>query len=212
MDLLIRRCRMPSLWASLVGEDGSQAAPVVRILQGHTEFALDQPVRYPLVVVVEAARHRREPGGFERHKRRRRHAEQRRGMSDNGLGCRGVVVADIVDGTWPRPVDRGGERLRQILDMNAGEYLARLVDAFRRTGAECFEGAAAGAVDAGEAEDVHRHAAAAPEIEPARFGSYPPAAALAAWRQCGGLVHPATTAVAVDTRRRKITEPMQALD
>src|ERR1700730_15736890 len=118
MDLLIGRCRMPSLWASLVGEDGSQAAPVVRILQGHTELALDQPVRYPLVVVVEAARHRREPGGFERHERRRPHAEQRRGMSDNSFGRRGIVVADIVDGSWTRLVDRGGEDMRQIRDMN----------------------------------------------------------------------------------------------
>ncbi len=72
--------------------------------------------------------------------------------------------------------------MRQILDMNAGEYLARLVDPLCRVGAQCLEGAAAGAVDAGEAEDVHRHAAAAPEFEPALLGGNPPAAALAARR------------------------------
>src|ERR1700719_264463 len=179
MDLLAGRCRMPSCWASLLAEDRGQTGTKVRVPQGHAELALDQPVRHPLVVVVEAAGHCRELGGFEWHERRRRHAEQRRGMSDDSLGRRRVVVADVIDGPGPWPADRGGEHLRQILDMNAGEYLARLVDAFRRTCAECFERAAAGAVDAGEAEDVHRHAAAAPEIEAARFGSYPPAGARA---------------------------------
>ena len=77
---------------------------------------------------------------------------------------------------------------------------------------ERFEGAAAGAVNAGEAEDVHRHAAAAPEIEPARFGGDPPAAALAARRQLGSLVDPAAAAVAVDTGRRKIAQPTETFD
>ena len=75
-----------------------------------------------------------------------------------------------------------------------------------------LERAAAGAVNAGEAEDVHRHAMATPEIEPARFGGDPPAAALAARRQLGALVDPASAAVAIYTRRRKIAEPTEALD
>src|SRR5690242_10842303 len=123
MDLLVGRCRMQSLWASLVREDCGQTGMVVRVLQSHAELALDQPVGHPLVVVIKPARHRRERGGFEWHERRRRYAEQRRGVSDDSLGWRRVVVADVVDGPGSGPADRGGEHTCQILDMDAREYL-----------------------------------------------------------------------------------------
>src|SRR5271156_4696752 len=145
---------MPSLWASLLAKDRGQTGTKVRVTQSHTELALDQPVRHPFVVVVEAARHRRELGGFECDEGRRQRAEQRRGGGDDRLGRRRIVVADIIDGSWPRPADRGSEHTCQILDMNAGEDLARLVDPFRGAGAQRLEGAAARAVNGGKAEDV----------------------------------------------------------
>src|SRR5205823_8595265 len=97
-------------------------------------------------------------------------------------------------------------------DINSREYLARLVDPFRRSGAQRIERAAARAVNAGEAKDVHGHAATMPQIEPARLGGNPPTATLPARGQLGSLVDPAADPIAIHTRRREVAQPTQALD
>ena len=45
---------------------------------------------------------------------------------------------------------------RDVVDVDAVEHLARLDDAMRRAVAQPVDGAAAGPVDAGEAEDLRR--------------------------------------------------------
>ena len=130
-------------------------------------------------------------------------------LSDDRLGRRGVVIADIVDGTGPRLANRGDQHPRQILDMDARKDVTRLVDAFCRAGTQRIERAAAGAVNPGEAEDVDRHAAVAPQLEPTLFCGDAPAAALAGRQQLSGLVNPAAAAIAIDPGRRQIAEPAQ---
>src|ERR1041384_5415695 len=99
-------------------------------------------------------------------------------MGDD-IGGRGrLVIADIVDRAGPRPLDRGQQYAREILDVNAREHLAWLVDALGGAGAQRIERAAPGAVDRGEAKNMARRAVFTPEIEPARFGrDSPPAEA-----------------------------------
>src|SRR6202011_2417400 len=116
-------------------------------------------------------------------------------MSDDRLGRRGVVVADIVDGTGPRLPNRGDQHRRQIVDMDAREDLTRLVDAFGRARAQGGESTAAGTVNAGEPEDMDRHAAVMPQADPALLGGDTPAAALTGRQQSGGLVDPAAAAI-----------------
>src|ERR1700730_15472750 len=94
--------------------------------------------------------------------------------------------------------------------MDAREDLTRLVDAFGRAGAQCVESAAAGTIDAGEPEDVDRHAAVMPEAEPTLFRGNATAAALAGWQQLGGFVDPAAAEIAIDPRRRQIGEPRKS--
>src|SRR5262249_40415661 len=83
--LLAGRCRMPGFWASLAHQKRGEPGAEVRVTQAPPELGLDQAVGDPLVVVVKAARHRREPGRLERHERRRGHPEQPRSMSDDRL-------------------------------------------------------------------------------------------------------------------------------
>src|SRR6516164_8749185 len=66
---------MLRFWASLLSQDRRQSGAIIRIAQCNPELGLDQVVRDALVVVVKAARHRRQPGGLERHERRRLHPE-----------------------------------------------------------------------------------------------------------------------------------------
>src|SRR5204862_7395748 len=119
-------------------------------------------------------------------------------------------VADIVDRARPRPLYRCQQHIRQILDVDARENLARPVDAFCGAGAQRVEQAAARAVDAGEAEDVYRHAVPLPQIEPALLGDDAAPAALAARVQFRILVHPATAAVAINAGGGEIAEPLEA--
>src|SRR5207245_6803442 len=115
----------------------------------------------------------------------------------------------IVDRAGPRPADRGDQHARQIIDMDAGEDLSRLRDALRGTGAQCVERAASRPVDAGEAEDVDRHAAVAPQIEPGGFDRHPPPAARPAWAQLACLIDPAALAAAINSGAGQISEPAE---
>src|SRR6516162_1703268 len=204
---LLRRCRMLRFWASLLSQDRRQSGAIIRIAQCNPELGLDQVVRYALVVVVKAACHRREPGGLERHERRRLHPEKFGGIGDDRLGRCRIIVANVVDGTGPRPLHRGDQHARQILDVDAREDLTRLVDAFCGAGTQRIERAAARTVDGGEPKDVDRRAAVAPKLEPALLCGEAAPAALTGRQQSGGFVDPTAAAIAIDPGRRQIAEP-----
>src|SRR5262249_19343262 len=147
------------------------------------------------------------PGGLERHDRRRLYSQELGSMSDDRRRWCGVVIADVVYPTGPRPLYRGDQHACQIGDMDARENLARLANAPRRAGAQCVKGAGPGTVDGREGEYMDRHAAIGPEIEPALFGGNPAPATLAGWPKRGGFVDPAAATIAVHSRRRQIAQP-----
>ena len=82
-------------------------------------------------------------------------------MGDDIRGAGRRVIADIVDRAGPPPGDRGAQHGGEVIDMDAREDLPRLVDTARHAGAQRVERAAARSVNAGEAKDMHRHAAIA---------------------------------------------------
>src|SRR6185437_15768679 len=132
----------------------------------------------------------------EGDERRRRHTKQDAGEGDDLMRRRRLVVAEIVGRPGIGPRKGGFERGGDVLDMDAREDLAGLVDALRPAGAHGIERAAPRAVDAGEAEDMQREAGSVMEAPPARFGNEPAAAALAARLQRRSLVDEATAAIA----------------
>ena len=87
--------------------------------------------------------------------------------------------------------------------------MVRLVDAPGGAVAHPIEGAAPGAVDAGQAEDVHRHAVAAPEFEPRRLRRHPSPPPFRGGRQGRVLVDPGAAGVAVDPGGRQVSGPDQ---
>ena len=133
-------------------------------------------IRHALVVVIKAARHRRQPGFLERHERRRRQAEQFRRVGDDRLGRRRLVVADIIDraGTWPA-IEAASTLARSSTWMRE-----KTCPGFRMRFAvpsrSAVERGAAGTVDRGEPEDMDRHAPAPPR------SSHPPRPGRAASR------------------------------
>src|SRR5262249_12819108 len=128
-------------------------------------------------------------------------------MSDDRRGWCGVVIADVVYPTGPRPLHRRDQHACQIGDMDARENVAWLADAPRGAGAQCVESAAAGTVDRSEAEYVDRQAAIMPKIEPALFGGNPTPTALAGWPKRGGFGYPAAATIAIHSGRRQIAQP-----
>ena len=159
-------------------EQGAQPLAIARIAQVDGQLLLDPRVADPAAVAVEAARHRRQLGRLERHLGRRQGAQQRAGEGDHVLRRRRLVVGDVVDRAGIGPRHRGAQHLDDVVDVDAAEHLAGLDDAARGAGAHRGERAAArpGAVDAGEAEQVHRQAARQP-VRPRRA----PGAGCAAW-------------------------------
>ena len=99
------------------------------------------------------------------------------------LRWRRVVVADIIGGARVGPGHRGVENGGDVLDMDAREDLARLLDAFGLAAPHRVERTASRPVDAGEPEEMNRQAVELPEREPGRFGGDAAAAALAARAQ-----------------------------
>src|SRR6516165_10736148 len=99
--ILAGRCRMVGFWASLLRQDSGEPRAIIRVAQSDPELDLDQAVRDALVVVVKAARHRRQPGGLEHHERWLLDPEKLGGVSNDRRGRRRIVVADIVDRTRP---------------------------------------------------------------------------------------------------------------
>src|SRR6187397_2315870 len=93
--------------------------------------------------------------------------------------------------------------------MNAAEDLARLVDPPRGTGAYGIDGAAAGAVDTGKAEQVNGHAAFPPRRQPRFLRRRTLLLAPSRRLERGCLIHPGAAVIAIDARRRKIPDPLK---
>src|SRR5215469_1844028 len=128
-------------------------------------------------------------------------------MGDNRLGRRGIVVADVIDGSRLRLPDRGDQHTGQIIDMNAREHLTGFLNSLCGAGPQRVEGAAAWPVNPSEPKNVQRRARAAPEIEPSRFGGDPASASLAGGSKCRGLIDPAAVTIAVNSGRGEIADP-----
>ena len=94
--------------------------------------------------------------------------------------------------------------------MDAREDLARLVDAPRRAGLHLVDGAAAGAVDAGQAEDVDGGAGLQAHRLPGALGGQALDAARLAGLGRRVLVDPAAAVIAVDAGGREIAQPARA--
>ena len=101
-------------------------------------------------------------------------------------GRRRQVVGDVVDGAGARMADRRQHGAGDVLDMDAREDLAGLVDAPRGAGLHLVDGAAAGAVDAGQAEDVDGEPASSPIACQARSAAR--RSMLRGWPGSGGVV------------------------
>src|SRR4051812_34332323 len=112
-------------------------------------------------------------------------------MRDDILRRRRLVIRHIIGGAGIGPRHRGAQDSDDILEVNAAEQLAGLLDALCRAGAQLIEGAAPWAIDAGEAKEMHGRAAPAHEIEPARLGGDAPVAALADRAERRALIDPA---------------------
>ena len=95
--------------------------------------------------------------------------------------------------------------------MDAGEDLPGLRDTLGLAKPYCRQGVASGAVDAGQAKDVHGEAVRLAERAPAPFRLDPAFAARAGGRGCCALVHPGAAGVAVDPGGREVADPLQAL-
>ncbi len=194
-------------------EDRPQARPVVGEFQSHAQLALDAAVVHPAPVAPERKRHRRHllGGLVERDRRRRFHAQNFAGERHH-VGRRGrLVVANVVDGARVGARHGGPEDGRDVVHVDAREQVTGLVDAPRLAGAHRVERAAPGAVDAGQAEDVHRHAGGAPQVQPAAFGRGAAAAVFRRRVDGGALVHRSAARVPVDAGAGQVSGPGQPL-
>src|SRR5690606_38962450 len=99
---------------------------------------------------------------------------------------------------------RRPQGLHDVIDMDPGEDLPRLVDPVRTTGPDRLERTATGAVDARQPEHVDRCAAPAAERAPAFLGSQTPSRPFAARLRRRALLHPASGMIAIDAGRRQI--------
>ena len=147
-------------------------------------------------------------GATSSHGMTRRHgqAEQLAGIGDHLAGRSRQIVGDVVDRAGRRAcVDRGQHRGRDVLDMDAREDLAGLVDAPRGAGLHLVDGAAAGTVDAGQPEDVD--GAPIAHRLPGALGRQPLDAARLAGLGRRRLVDPVAAVIAIDAGGREIAQP-----
>ncbi len=134
-------------------------------------------------------------------------------MGDDVLRRGGQVVGEVPDAAPAARAlrrHRGRERAGDVGDMDAAEHLAGLDDAPRGAGAEPVEGAAPGAVDAGQAEDVQGEAVGAGDRAPAGLGVESGLAAVAVGTGGRVLVDPAAAVVAIDAGGREIAQPARS--
>ena len=127
-------------------------------------------------------------------------------MGDHLLRRRRIVVADVVDGARPGPVDRGAQHGGDVVHVDAAEHLARLDDAPRRPRADLGEGSPARPVDAREPKDVERQAG---DRAPLRLGRDARRAPPRRGGERGVLVHPFPAMVAINARGREVARPVE---
>ena len=122
-------------------------------------------------------------------------------------GGAGASSQDVVGGAGIGRGHRGHERAGDVLDVDAAEDLAGLDDAPRGARAQLPERPAAGAVDAGEAEDVERQIR---HRAPLGLGGDARAAARGGGGEGRVLVHPVPAPVAVDAGGGEVAGPEEA--
>ncbi len=92
--------------------------------------------------------------------------------------------------------------------MDAREHVARLDQPPRGPLAQAVERRPPGTVDSGKAERRHGQAHAAAHLPPVAFGRHPPRAFDGLGVLRAGLGHPASSAVAIDSGRREVADPV----
>ena len=192
------------------GGNRAQAFAIGRIAQDDAELALDAVVPHAAVLGIEGARHGAHgrcdlaPTGWRaaragRAARRRRRSPRCSTPADRRRRCRSRRAAN-----GHRGEHRGGD----VLDMDAREDLAGLVDAPRGAGLDLVDGAAAGTVDSGQPEDIEARRSCA---NPARRARRPAVRCCAAGRAGGSSSRrPSRRRVAIDAGRREISQPARA--
>jgi hypothetical protein len=105
---------------------------------------------------IKAAGHRGHFGLIIGHRGRLWQAKQGGGVGQNVFGAGGIIVADVIDATGVRVVDRPKQRFGNVIDVNAAEHLTGLNDTPGAAIAHLFKRATAGAIDARQPEDMHR--------------------------------------------------------
>jgi pimeloyl-ACP methyl ester carboxylesterase len=201
-----------ALLLGLVAGVALQAFAIAGVSPRDTQPRLRLLRRDAAVLGPEAPAHGRHRGQrlVERHERRFRRAEQRRGMGgDLGVGG-GFVVVQVQD-PWAGQalLAHGGQHgARDVVAVDAAEQMAGLVDPPGAARADVIEDGAAGAVDAGDAEQVD--AGLRESAGPGLFGLQPALAAGSGGCGRGVLVHPGTAAVAVDAGGRQHAGPFGA--
>ena len=101
----------------------------------------------------------------------------------------------------PATMHRGAHRRRDVRDVNAVEDLSSFDDAPRGAGTHRLDGAAAGSVDAGQAEDDDPFTARPAARQPVIFGRQSTPAARRHGRRHRVLIHPSALAISVDADR-----------
>ena len=193
--------------SGIIANQGVQTLAIGGVDEG-VAGPLDLGVRDPLVVAVEAARHRRQFGCLEGRLRRRLDAGQPRRMGDDILGWRGFVVCDV---EHPARAFLGKQRqdAGNIVHMDAVEHLARLDEPLCRSARQIDEAIAARTVDARQAQDRERQAPRFGKPRPSILGRHTSPGALG--NGIGGrrLVDPLTAMIAIDADRRQIADPLK---
>ena len=147
---------------------------------------------------------------LERNFRRRLDAHELRGEDDRIGGRRRLVVGDVENPGGPAR-EGGIDRLGDVADMDAVEDLARLDDAAGFAARDLDQRVLPGSVNAGEAQDRDRDAAARAKIQPGLLGGEPLAAARRARLRRRCLVDPGAAAVAINADGREIDDCAQPL-
>ena len=101
----------------------------------------------------------------------------------------------------------GVDGCRDVVDVDAIGDLPRLEDTPCGTGAKLIDGAAAGAVNAGKAENDDGLAGLPPKTEPVVFSFEPSRSALRAGMGRRRFIDPAAVSIAVNTYAREIADP-----
>src|SRR6202453_1690461 len=130
-------------------------------------------------------------------------------MGDDVLRWRGLVIGDVPDLAVEAPREHEAGNISDIIDMRAIEHLARLDDPPRLAAADIDQRVAAGAIDAGEAQDVRVGPSGPSRRRPARLVLEPRPAAGRSRPRRACLVDPFAGVVAVHADGRIVDDAPQ---